>query len=103
MESEKPHLDSDLTLPKLADHLQIPPHHLSQIINESLKQNFFDFVNGYRVEEAKQLLLDPEKSSFTVLAIAEEAGFNSKTVFNTAFKKGTGKTPSAFRAVDVRG
>jgi len=98
MEQERPFLDSELTLPKLAELLQVPPHHLSQIINESLGQNFFDFVNAYRVEEARRLFQDPEKSAYTVLAVAEEAGFNSKTAFNSAFKKVTGQTPSEYRS-----
>jgi AraC-like DNA-binding protein len=98
MQTERPFLESELTLTRLAEQLEIPPHHLSQILNESLNQNFFDFVNGYRVEEAKRLLEDPEKSAYTVLAVAEEAGFNSKTAFNTAFKRIVGKTPSEYRA-----
>lgn len=98
MEIARPYLDSDLTLPRLAEQLSIPPHHLSQLINESLNQNFFDFVNGFRVEEAKRLLLDPSKAAYTVLAIAGDAGFNSKTAFNAAFKRLTGKTPSEYRA-----
>jgi AraC-like DNA-binding protein len=98
MERERPYLDSELTLPKLAEMLQVPPHHLSQVINEFLGQNFFDFVNAYRVDEARRLLQNPEKAAFTVLAVAEEAGFNSKTAFNTAFKKVAGQTPSEFRA-----
>ena len=98
MEQYRPFLDSELTLPKLAEMLQMPPHHLSQIINESLGQNFFDFVNAYRVEEARRLFQNPEKSAYTVLAVAEEAGFNSKTAFNSAFKKVTGQTPSEFRS-----
>jgi len=97
MKSEKPYLESELTLTKLAEQLDIPPHHLSQMLNESLNQNFFDFVNSYRVEEARRLLQDPEKSAFTVLAVAEEAGFNSKTAFNTAFKRFTGETPTEYR------
>lgn len=98
MKQEKPYLESELTLTRLADRLDIPPHHLSQILNESLRQNFFDFVNSYRVEEAKRLLQDPKKSAYTVLAVAEEAGFNSKTAFNTAFKRLTGETPTEYRA-----
>jgi AraC-like DNA-binding protein len=98
MDRERPYLDSELTLPGLAERLAVPPHHISQVVNESLGLNFFDFVNGYRVEEARRLLQDPAKSAYTVLAVAEEAGFNSKTAFNTAFKKLTGQTPSAFRA-----
>jgi AraC-like DNA-binding protein len=98
MAEHHPHLDAELTLPALAELLSIPPHHLSQIINAQFNSNFFDFVNMYRVEEAKRLLLDSSKSHYTILALAQEAGFNSKTAFNTAFKRMTGKTPSAFRA-----
>lgn len=98
MDRERPYLDSELTLPGLAERLAVPPHHISQVINESLGLNFFDFVNEYRVEEARRLLQDRTKSAYTVLAVAEEAGFNSKTAFNTAFKRLTGQTPSTFRA-----
>ncbi|MCX6152269.1 MAG: helix-turn-helix domain-containing protein [Ignavibacteriales bacterium] len=97
MTNEKPYIDNILTLQKLADRLQITPHHLSQIINEKLNQNFFDFINTYRVEEAKKMLIDPNVQNLTVLAIAEECGFNSKSSFNTSFKKYTGITPSEFK------
>lgn len=97
METEKPYVDGELTLPKLAERLSIPPPHLSQIINEHLQQNFFDFVNTYRVEEAKRRLLDPTKQHYSVLAIAEEVGFNSKSSFNAVFKKHVQMTPSEFR------
>jgi AraC-like DNA-binding protein len=97
MTDNKPYLESELTLTRLAEQLDVPPHHLSQMLNESLSQNFFDFVNSYRVEEAKQLLQVPDKSAYTVLALAEEAGFNSKTAFNTAFKRFTGETPTEYR------
>jgi AraC-like DNA-binding protein len=97
METEKPYTDGDLTLSKLASKLSISAHHLSQIINERLKQNFFDFVNTYRVAEAKRKLVDPAKKHYSLLAIAEEVGFNSKSAFNVAFKKQTNMTPSEFR------
>ena len=64
---------------------------------ESLGANFFDFINGYRVEEAKRLFKDPSKSAYTILAIAEDAGFNSKSAFNAVFKRVAGQTPSEFR------
>ena len=97
MESEKPFLNNDLTLQKLSDMLSISPHHLSQIINEKTNQNFFDFVNSYRIEEAKRLLLDKRGELLTILAIAEEVGFNSKSAFNIAFKKYTLLTPTQFK------
>lgn len=99
METEKPYTDGDLTLAKLASKLSMSAHHLSQIINERLKQNFFDFVNTYRVEEAKRKLIDPAKKHYSLLAIAEEVGFNSKSAFNAAFKKQTNMTPSEFRKI----
>jgi AraC-like DNA-binding protein len=97
METEKPYLDGELTLQKLANNLSISPAHLSQIINERLNQSFSDFVNTYRVEEVKKMFLDPAKKHYSILAIAEEAGFNSKSSFNSVFKKFTNVTPSEFR------
>jgi AraC-like DNA-binding protein len=102
METEKLFTNSDLKLQDLAQKLDIPPHHLSQIINEKLGQNFFDFLNQYRVEEAKKYLTDPEKQPYTILSIALEVGFNNKASFNTAFKKHTGMTPSYFRDSRVK-
>ncbi|HEV2861114.1 MAG TPA: helix-turn-helix domain-containing protein [Pyrinomonadaceae bacterium] len=97
MKDEKLYLDAELTVSKLAEKLSIPPPHLSQTINERLNQNFVDFINTYRVEEAKRKLLDPLKRHYSVLAIAEEAGFNSKSSFNSVFKKHTRMTPSEYR------
>ena len=99
METEKPYKDGDLTLQKLADKLSIPASHLSQIINERLEQNFFDFINRYRVKEVQRLFEDPSKKHYSLLAIAEEVGFNSKSTFNAAFKKHANMTPSEFRKV----
>ena len=99
MNTEKPYLDGDLTLQNLAKALAISPHHLSQTINEQRNQNFFDFINTYRIEEAKRLLLDPAKKHYSILAISEEVGFNSKSAFNTAFKKHVKMTPSEFRKI----
>lgn len=99
MNTEKPYLDGDLTLQKLAKALAISPHHLSQTINEQLNQNFFDFINTYRIEEAKRMLLDPAKKHYSILAVSEEVGFNSKSAFNTAFKKHVNMTPSEFRKI----
>ena len=97
METEKLHLDSNLTLPLLAKKTAVSVHHLSQVINEKLSQNFFEFVNSYRVEEAKQMLLDPDRKHLNISAIGFEAGFNSNSSFNSVFKKLTGMTPSQFR------
>ncbi len=97
MLAEKPFTDTELTLPKLAERMGISAHHLSQIINERLNQNFFDFINAHRIEEAKRQLLDPKKKHLSILGIAEEVGFNSKSTFNAAFKKHAGMTPSEWR------
>jgi AraC-like DNA-binding protein len=97
MENEKVYLQTDLTLQNLADKLEVQSYLLSQAINERLQKNFYDLVNGYRVDEAKRLLLDPKSKNTKVLAVAFDSGFNSKTTFNTVFKKFTGLTPSEFR------
>jgi AraC-like DNA-binding protein len=97
MEAEKPFTDGDLTLQKLAEKLAIPTAHLSQVVNTRLNQSFSDFINSYRVREAQAKLLDPAKKHYSILAIAEEVGFNSKSTFNAVFKKQTGLTPSEFR------
>lgn len=98
METRRPHVDPDLDLKKLAAGLQLSPHHLSQLINTELKTSFYDFVNSYRVNEAKRLLLNEANQHLTVLHLAFEAGFPSKATFNRMFKKVTRQTPSQFRA-----
>lgn len=98
MEAEKPFTDSSLKLSTLARMVGMSPNHLSQVINELRDQNFYDFVNSHRVEEAKRLIADPDHAGTTMLSIAYEVGFNSKSAFNTAFRKHTGTTPSQFRA-----
>ena len=97
MEEEKLYQEPELTLQQLAVRLQIPTYQVSQAFNEGMKKNFYDVVNGYRVEEAKRLLLDPQSLNYTILSIGFEAGFNSKTTFNTVFKKFTGLTPTEYR------
>ena len=97
MELEKVYTDGDLTLQKLATKLSIPVQHLSQVVNEHHQQNILEFINAYRVEEAKRRLRDPEKKHLSILAIAEDVGFNSKSSFNAVFKKYTNLTPSEFR------
>ena len=97
METEKPYLNPSLSLRNLADQMGMNSRELSIIINQKLNQHFFDFVNGYRIKEAMDILVDPAKTDETVLEILYEVGFNSKSSFNTAFKKHTGKTPTEFR------
>ena len=81
---------------ELAMHMEVNTTDLSRIINEGLGKNFFDFVNAYRINEFVQLVQSEVHQHLTLVAIAKEAGFNSKTTFNAAFKKQTGLTPSAF-------
>lgn len=90
--------DHNITLSKLAKNLSLTPHVVSQIINEQLSCNFNDFINSYRIEEAKKMLNDPEMKNLTVASIAYDSGFNTLSAFNTAFKKFTGLTPSQFRS-----
>jgi AraC-like DNA-binding protein len=97
MEAGRPWLDPDLTLDQLALQVKLRPKLLSQAINEGLGKNFFEFVNQYRVEEAKRLLTDPTDKRITVLEVLYQVGFNSKSSFNTVFKKQTGLTPSEFK------
>jgi AraC-like DNA-binding protein len=97
MQQNKPYLDPELTLDALAVQLQVKPKLLSQSINEVAKQNFFEFINHYRIEEAKRLLTNPKDKKITVLEVMYEVGFNSKSSFNTLFKKHTGITPSEFK------
>ena len=97
MEERHPFRDPGLTLKQLADLSGLTPHHVSEAINTSAGQNFYEFVNAYRVEDVKNRLLDPDMDAFTVLALGMESGFNSKSTFNAIFKKHTGMTPSAYR------
>lgn len=96
MESGKPYLDPSLTLADLARTLKIPPHNVSQVLNLRLKENFYNFINRYRIEESKRILSDPSSQKKTILEILYEVGFNSKATFNVAFKRHTGMTPTEF-------
>ncbi|MFA5667653.1 MAG: AraC family transcriptional regulator [Balneolaceae bacterium] len=97
MKAERPYLDADLTLPELAIKLDIPSHQLSRVINEKLELNFFDFINQYRVEEVKAKMADPKYDNLSLLGIAFECGFNTKSAFNRVFKKLTDLTPSQYK------
>lgn len=97
MEEKKPYLNSDLTLATLAEDLNVYPRYVSQIINEKFHKNFLNFINEYRVKEARILLISKEFENYSIEGIAKTAGFNSKSSFHTFFKKITGITPSFFR------
>jgi AraC-like DNA-binding protein len=96
MDKNKPYTDPQLSLARLADLVGVKPHILSRAINEGYNKNFYDYVNGYRVEEFKKMLNLPQHQYKTFLAIALEVGFNSKTAFNRAFKKLTNITPREY-------
>lgn len=96
LEKNKPFLNPELTLRSMAKDLAIHPNQLSWLLNDGFGKNFNEFINHYRVEAFKKLAVDPENSNLTILAIAYDCGFNSKTVFNTYFKKETGMTPKQF-------
>ena len=96
MIEEKPYLNPDLTLRDLAALLDLPPNYMSQLLNEGFDKNFSEFVNTYRLETFKVNIADQTKKHLTILGLAYESGFNSKTVFNTFFKKMMGKTPKAY-------
>lgn len=97
MSEEKPFLNPALTIQDVSNDIQIPVRDLSLLINHKLEQHFYDFINAYRIENAKNILKDTSKSKVTILEILYEVGFNSKSSFNTAFKKHTGFTPTDFR------
>ncbi|MFA5325921.1 MAG: AraC family transcriptional regulator [Bacteroidales bacterium] len=97
MQNQKPYLDSELNLIKLSQILNITPHQLSYLLNYGFNENFFHFINKYRVEMAKAMLKTKKLNKYSILGIAYESGFNSKTSFNTTFKKMTNQTPSEFK------
>jgi AraC-like DNA-binding protein len=97
MLEKKPYLQGELSIQDLSGMVNIPVNTLSQIINSKLNQNFFEFVNHYRVEEFKREVLNPANQHLSMLGIALECGFNSKASFNAVFKKLTGLTPTEYK------
>ena len=97
METEKPYLDANLSLRELARRVGCSKENLSQVINAQTALNFKNFINKYRVEAAKLKLADPRENQFVLMKIALDVGFNSKSVFNAAFRKFAGKSPSQYR------
>ncbi|MCK4747779.1 MAG: helix-turn-helix domain-containing protein, partial [Bacteroidales bacterium] len=102
MDKEKPYLDVDLTIHDISMALTIPRHYLTQVINGLMGKNFYTFINEYRIREVKNLLVDDEYSKYTLTSIAFDAGFSSKSSFNSIFKNSTGMTPSQFREAYLR-
>jgi AraC-like DNA-binding protein len=97
MKEQKTFLDPDITIDKLAGLVNTNRHCLSQVLNGRVGQSFYEYINQYRVNEAKKMLLDEEYSNQKIASIAYDAGFNSLSAFNDVFKKMTGATPSQFR------
>ena len=97
MDAQKTYLHPSVSIDEIARALHIPSRHLSQVINEKLNQHFFDFINRYRIEEAKRLIFDSTGNSKTMLEILYEIGFNSKSAFNSAFNKHADMPPREFK------
>lgn len=97
MEEERLYLDPELRLSDLVEHLGATRNQLSHVINQRLGKNFYDFVNEYRVREVLRLMDEKSRDSQKIIALAFDAGFNSKPAFNSVFKKHTGLTPSEYR------
>jgi AraC-like DNA-binding protein len=97
MNDKKPFLDPELTLSTLARELGLSRGQLSQLINEGMGDNFYNFVNRFRVEEVKRLMVDPKYQNLNMLGLALEAGFKSKSTFNLIFKRFTGLTPTEYK------
>ena len=97
MQNQKPYLDCELNLRELALHLETTPHKLSQVINEQMNCNFYEYINAFRIDEVKRALVHPDNKDYKIMAIAYDCGFNSKSTFYTLFKKHTSKTPSEYR------
>ena len=97
IETHAPYRSQNLTLKQLADQLGINSKYLSQVINELHNQNFMDFINSYRIQEAQKMLRSSRYDHYTIVAIAQEVGFRSRSAFYAAFKKVTGKTPTEFK------
>ena len=97
MESEKPYLDGNLTIHDLSQKTGISRHYITQVLNEIYGKNFFTFINEYRTREVIERFSDSRYDHYTILAIAFDSGFNSKSTFNSFFKSQTGQTPSKYR------
>jgi AraC-like DNA-binding protein len=97
MTEQKPYLNHLLNIDNLANQMNITPRTLSQIINRHFHQNFFEFINQYRVQESKKLLVSEQHKKSTMLEVMDLAGFNSKATYNTFFKKIVGLTPTQYR------
>lgn len=98
IKNEEPYKNFNLTIATLADEIAIPKRKLSELINDHYDQNFVDFINTFRISKAKERFMNPTDQNETILEVLYEVGFNSKSSFNSAFKKKTGITPSEFKS-----
>ncbi len=98
MEQKKPYLDFEISQSRLAKQLNMSTHHLTEVLSVSFEKNFYDFINLYRVNEAKNIISSSEYNDMKMLSVGYQAGFKSKTSFNRVFKKHTSMTPSEYRA-----
>lgn len=96
-ETEKPYLDSELSIGKIAEMLRVSRHELTEVLNTVLHKNFYQFVNEYRVEAVKKMLSNPRRKNISIEAIGFDCGFNSKSAFFSVFKAITGMTPAQFK------
>lgn len=101
MIQNKAYLEENISIPEISKALDIPQHHLSMTINISFQQNFYSYVNQFRVNHAEGLLKDPKEKAETILMIAYSSGFQSKTSFNKAFKDSNNMTPSEYRRIHL--
>ena len=97
VKNDKPYLNPKLSIDNLSEELNIPKHFISQIINDSLNHTFYSFINFYRVAEVKQRIVEDRHGKYTLLALAFDSGFNSKSGFNKNFKLETGMTPFEYK------
>jgi AraC-like DNA-binding protein len=98
MKLKKPFLDNELTIVELASQLGLPRHHIAQVINVKFGKNFYNYVNEYRIQNVIDTLKNSEFDDYTLLRIALDSGFNSKSTFNTVFKRLIGISPSEYRS-----
>jgi len=96
MKTYKLYLNPDVSLKDLASYLDLPANYMSQLLNQGFNKNFSEYINTFRLNEFKKRVVLPENKGLTIMAVAYDSGFNSKTVFNTFFKKSEGITPNTF-------
>lgn len=101
MENEKVYVDADISLQSLAEKMSISTHQLSQVLNERLDRNFPDFINFYRIVEAKRILKNPQGAQQKIDTVAFQVGYNTTVAFYRAFKKYTNITPTQYKKDDI--